>query len=149
MNEINSTENTKTKELLYCVPLYSMVDFLYVIVLVITSTNATVRVLDGNGKSTSLLPSSKVARRPKPQFLRQSSPSTEKTRPLAAAGDGTGIVLTIIPGRQRLSAECRTRTWQRAGNAYQDIYNRNVSNECIGRPSQAQKYSFRSSFFWN
>ena len=56
-----------------------MVDFLYVIVLVITSTNTTVRVLDGNGKSTSHLPSSKVARRPKPQFLRQSSPSTEKT----------------------------------------------------------------------
>ena len=85
-----------------------MVDFIYVIVLVITSTNTTaVRVLDGNGKSTSLLPSNKVARRPKPQFLRQSSPSTEKTRPLAAAGDGTGIVLTIIPGRQRLSAESR------------------------------------------
>ena len=59
--------------------MYSMVDFLYVIVLVITSTNTTVRVLDGNGKSTSLLPSSKVARCPKPQFLRQSSPSTEKT----------------------------------------------------------------------
>ena len=82
-----------------------MVDFIYVIVLVITSTNTTVRVLDGNGKSTSLLPSSKVARCPKPQFLRQSSPSTEKTRPLAAAGDGTSIVLTIIPGRQLLSAE--------------------------------------------
>ena len=71
---------------------------------------ASVRVREGNGKSTSLLPSNKVAQCLKPQFLRQSSPSTEKTRPLAAAGDGTGIVLTIIPGRQRLSAECRTRT---------------------------------------
>ena len=54
---------------------------------------ASVRVREGNGKSTSLLPSNKVAQCLKPQFLRQSSPSTEKTRPLAAAGDGTAQAL--------------------------------------------------------